>query len=110
MALFQFGQLFGNLPQALSAELSTVLVAADNIQIERIISCGQASPPGFWYDQDRHEWVMVMAGSAILQFEGEPGPRRLGPGDFVNIPAGLRHRVVATDPAEVTVWLAIFYR
>lgn len=33
----------------------------------------------------------------------------LGPGDYINIPAHLQHRVEWTHPTETTVWLCIYY-
>lgn len=105
-----FGHLFAPLPGALPEELVTVLAQGPGVRIERIVSTGQASPPGFWYDQDEHEWVAVLAGSAVLQFEGEAHSRRLVPGDWLLIPAHRRHRIDATATAGATVWLAVFYR
>ena len=69
---------------------------------------GQASPPGFWYDQPQDEWVIVLRGAAGLLVEGEP-EQRLGPGDFVFLPARKRHRVTWTGPDEPTVWLAVHF-
>jgi cupin 2 domain-containing protein len=77
--------------------------------LERIVSTGQATPEGRWYDQERNEWVAVLSGSAGLLFEGEAGIRVLRPGDHVLIPAHRRHRVAWTDPQQQTVWLAIHY-
>jgi cupin 2 domain-containing protein len=104
--------LFADLPDRLAADEEAVqtLHETPNVRIERIVSTGQASPPGFWYDQERDEWVVLLAGSAGLRFADEPEARRLGPGDWVNIPARRRHRVEWTDSAEPTVWLAIHYR
>jgi cupin 2 domain-containing protein len=93
-----------------SAETATTLLAAAGVRIERIVSTGQVSPPGFWYDQDEGEWVMLLAGAATLLIAGETAPRRLAPGDCVNLPAHTRHRVEWTDPDAETVWLAVFYR
>jgi len=70
-------------------------------------SLGHASPEGYWYDQDQHEWVVVLKGAARLRFEDETVEMR--PGDFVNIPAHKKHRVEWTTPDEPTVWLAVFY-
>jgi cupin 2 domain-containing protein len=64
--------------------------------------------PIFWYDEDQHEWVVVLKGAARLRFEDEPVEMK--PGDFVNIPAHRKHRVEWTTPDEPTVWLAVFYR
>lgn len=83
--------------------------AAGAVRIERIVSFGQASPPGFWYEQRQAEWVVVLEGAAGLLIEGEAAPRRLGAGDHVDIPAGCRHRVEWTDPAGPTIWLAVHY-
>jgi cupin 2 domain-containing protein len=79
------------------------------VRIERIVSTGQASPPGFWYDQPWTEWVLLLAGAAGLLFEDEPTPRPLKAGDYLLIPAGQRHRVEWTDATQPTVWLAVHY-
>lgn len=76
------------------------------VRIERILSTGQASPDGFWYDQGWDEFVLVVQGAARLQIEGE-AERALGPGDWMTIPARRRHRVAWTDPDAPTVWLAV---
>ena len=99
--------LFAHLPALGSDELSTILEQSPHLRIERIVSQGQASPGGFWYDQDQHEWVIVLAGAARIQFED--GIIDLKVGDFVNIVAHRKHRVDWTTPDEPTVWLAIFY-
>jgi cupin 2 domain-containing protein len=103
------GNLFSPLPDAAAGEDVTALVSSPNVTIERIVSRAHASPPGFWYDQDKPEWVVVLAGSAGLLFEGEAAPRTLKPGDYVHIPAHARHRVAWTDAGEATVWLAVHY-
>ena len=79
------------------------------LRIERIVSQGHASPPGFWYDQDEHEWVVVLQGSATIQLEGDSEPMNLQAGAYLNIPVHARHRVVSTSPTEKTIWLAISY-
>jgi cupin 2 domain-containing protein len=104
------GNLFAALPRRRRDELVTVLRASGEVRIERIVSTGQATPPGTWLEQDWREWVVLLAGSASLRFADEDAPRRLAPGDFLDIPAHRLHRVEATDPAAPTVWLAIHYR
>jgi len=104
------GNLFENVPQRLSEEQIVQLLSAANLRIERIVSTGQATPLGTWYDQDRAEWVLVLAGSAGLVFEGETEPIRLDPGSYVHIAAHTRHRVAWTDESAPTVWLAIHYQ
>ena len=76
-------------------------------RVERIVSTGQATPPGEWYDQDGDEWVVLLSGAAGLLFEGEAAARPLEPGDWVLIPAHARHRVEWTAADEPTVWLAV---
>ena len=99
--------LFADLPADLSAELTQTLADGPGVRVERIVSRGHASPPGFWYDQDEAEWVLVVRGAARIRFED--GCVELRPGDHVTIPAHRRHRVEWTTPDEPTVWLAVYY-
>ena len=102
--------LLRDLPDALKAEVTDILLQAPAARIERIVSHGQASPDGFWYDQDEAEWVLLLSGAARLRFADEAEARILGPGDHLNIAARRRHRVDWTDPSQPSVWLAVFYR
>ena len=99
--------LFANIPENFSEELTTVLQAGEGVRIERIVSHGHSSPTGFWYSQTEDEWVLVLKGAARLEF----GDRmvEMGPGDYINIPAHQKHRVAWTSPDEPTVWLAVYY-
>jgi cupin 2 domain-containing protein len=101
------GSLFEEVPARADIEETAILAELPGARIERIVSTGQASPPGFWYDQDRPEWVIVLAGSAGLMIEGESAPRILAPGDYIELPPHVRHRVEWTDADEPTVWLAV---
>jgi len=101
--------LFAGVPAQADAELVTALLSTPHLRIERIVSFGQASPDGFWYDQDEAEWVLLVSGSAQLRFADEAAARTLAPGDFVHIPAHARHRVEATAAHAPTVWLAIHF-
>jgi cupin 2 domain-containing protein len=102
--------LFDDIPADLPDELFTRLLRTGTIRVERIVSQAQASSPGFWYDQDDNEWVLVIEGSAVIEFEGEAEPVELRRGCYLNIPAHARHRVVRTSAKQKTVWLAIHYR
>jgi cupin 2 domain-containing protein len=102
--------LFARLPRSGADEEITALLATPNVRIERIVSTGQASPPGFWYDQDESEWVVLLTGGAGLRFDSETEVRELKPGDYLHIPAHSRHRVEWTHPSEPTVWLAVHIR
>ena len=105
------GNIFDGLPLAtLTEEILSELLTSPDVRIERIVSTGQASPVDQWYDQNWHEWVVLLRGAARLLFEGEAEARFLGPGDYVHIPAHRRHRVLWTDPEQVTLWLAVHYR
>ena len=101
--------LFADLPADLPDEFLTRLAENPHLRIERIVSQGHASPPGFWYDRDQSEWVVVLRGAARLLFEGETQSVEMKPGDFVTIPAHRRHRVAWTTPDEPTVWLAVHF-
>jgi cupin 2 domain-containing protein len=103
------GNLFVDIPTSLAAEQFTALLTTPHLRMERIVSTGQASPPGFWYDEEQAEWVLVLAGSAGLLIEGETEPRVLAPGDYLHVPARTRHRVEWTDAAQPTVWLALHH-
>ena len=105
------GNLFAGIDEEKrDEELLTTLAERPGVRIERIVSTGQASPPGFWYDQDWGEWVVLLCGAARLRLAEEAEARRLAPGDWVDIPAHCRHRVEWTDPDQPTVWLAVHYR
>ena len=102
--------LFDNLPADLPEELFTPILQAGDLRVERIVSQGHASPPGFWYDQDENELVILLEGSAAVQFGDNNEPVELRRGSYLNIPAHARHRVVWTDRNQQTIWLAIHYR
>ena len=101
--------LLAEIPDGLREELFETIQSAPHVRIERIVSHGHSSPPGFWYDQDTSEWVLLVRGAARLRFEGE-GAVEMVPGSFTNIPAHKRHRVEWTDPNQSTIWLAVHYR
>jgi cupin 2 domain-containing protein len=97
--------LFRDLPSG-QGEAFEEILRKGGVRIERIVSRGQASPPGFWYDQGWDEWVLLVRGSALLGF-ADGATVSLGPGDHLLIPARCRHRVESTDPSGETVWLAV---
>jgi cupin 2 domain-containing protein len=101
--------LLRDLPDAKDAEVGDTILAAPGLRIERIVSFGQESPPGFWFDQPQAEWVVLLAGAARLRFADEEEDRALAPGDCVHIAAHRRHRVSWTEPEHPTVWLAVFH-
>lgn len=88
------------------AEVVEILLQGQKIVIERIISTGQASPEGFWYDQEEDEWVIVLQGSGKLVWEDGRG-LVMNPGDWLFIPSHERHRVEWTSQDPPCIWLAV---
>ena len=82
------------------------LIPDQGVKIERIVSTGQTTPKGEWYDQDRDEWVIVVQGDAKLEYENgqietlQQGAHRL-------IPAHKKHRVAHTSTDPPCIWLAV---
>lgn len=102
------GNLFDGLPaSAQPEEIFETLCAARGVRIERIVSAGQSSLPGFWYDQPGDEWVALLSGSATLRFADENVARDLKPGDWIFIEAHRRHRIEQTDATVASLWLAV---
>lgn len=101
-------KLLDDLPDASRSEVLETILTRGETRLERIVSLGQITPIGEWYDQTEDEWVLLLAGGAKLLIEGEDEARTLTPGDAILLPAHVRHRVEWTDPAQPTVWLALF--
>ena len=89
-------------------EVVEPLVTRDRLRIERIISTGQTTPMGQWYDQDQDEWVVLLQGEAELTY-GDGSSQRLQAGDYVLIPAHQRHRVSHTSKNPPCIWLAVHF-
>jgi len=100
--------LFTNIPHDLDKEVVDILLQSGDIRIERIISKGHTSPESGWYDQTQHEWVILLEGAATITFE-DGKETNLSKGDYLNIPAHVKHKVSWTDPDVETIWLAVFY-
>ncbi len=105
----RINNLLAHRTQVSEGEVIETLIQTDALRLERIVSTGQATPPGQWYDEDRDEWVVLLSGSAGLFFEGEQAIRVLRPGDSLLIPAHTRHRVEWTETGVESIWLALFY-
>ncbi|PLK50457.1 cupin domain-containing protein [Uliginosibacterium sp. TH139] len=97
--------LLNELPLATEVEHFQTLLTRPGLRIERIVSDGQVSPPGFWYEQAEDEWLLLLAGQTVLEYE-DGQQVALVMGDTLLIPAACRHRVVFTAPRSV--WLAVF--
>jgi len=104
------GNILRDLPaRILTEEAFTTLVDRPGLRVECIVSTGQASPEGEWYDQDTDEWVLLVEGAARLRIEGESEDRALNEGDWVLLPRHCRHRVTWTRAGPPTVWLAVHF-
>ena len=99
--------IYENIPTTSDKELFDIIAQNGNVRIERIVSFGQCSPEGFFYDQDEDEFVILLEGNATVSFE-DGTAHNLKKGDYLNIPRHVKHRVDFTsNPA---VWLAVFYK
>ncbi|MEO6845663.1 MAG: cupin domain-containing protein [Chthoniobacterales bacterium] len=96
--------LFTGPSASTSEEQILPLFKSGTTRIERIASHGHASPSDFWYDQENPEWVLLLEGSATLEFPNKE-KLELEKGDYLLIPSHKRHRVqtVSSD----AIWLAI---
>jgi cupin 2 domain-containing protein len=102
--------LFAELPSTAAVdEQFREILQKPGLRIERIVSSGQCSPEGFWYDQPDGEWVLVLQGEAKLRFADEAEARHLTAGDFIDIAPHRKHRVDWTPTGQLTVWLAVHY-
>lgn len=101
--------LFTDTPKNLSEELVETILQTSTFRIERIVSRGHRSPDGFWYDQDGHEWIILLKGSAAIRFEDQSEDTIMTTGNYINIKKHRRHRVEWTDPEQETIWLAVHY-
>jgi cupin 2 domain-containing protein len=78
------------LPDARAAEQVATLLTRPGLRVERIVSRGQASPPGFWYDQAEGEWVLVLrtvvSETTLADRRGVPAGRLLERQSDLGIP------------------------
>ena len=89
-------------------ELFESLFDNERILIEKVVSTGQVTATGEWYDQERDEWLIVLQGEGELGYED--GSRiKLTPGDYLFIPAHQKHRVEYTSTEPPCIWLTIFF-
>lgn len=90
-------------------EIFETLIAREGVRIERIVSTGQRTADETWYEQDEHEWLILLQGAARLVYsDGQVVALEVG--DSLLVPAGRKHRVQWTEPGTTTVWLAVFFR
>lgn len=100
--------IYNNIPAIIKEEFFENLIETNEFKLERIVSEGNYSPPNYWYDQEKNEFVLLLTGSATLSFD-DGTLIKLIPGDYLIIPAHKKHRVEETDKNQKTFWLALFY-
>lgn len=99
--------LFAVPAEKIESEIFQKILETKNFYIEKIISEGNSSPEGFWYNQSTNELVFLLTGSAEIEFDNEK--IELNPGDYILIPSYKKHRVSRTDKYKKTIWLAIHF-
>lgn len=103
------GSMFSSVAEPGRDEMFEDILKKENVRIERIISRGHSTQQGEWYDQPRDEWVLLLQGKAAVLVEGEDRARVLKPGDYIHLPARIRHRVDWTSRDETCIWLAVHF-
>jgi cupin 2 domain-containing protein len=101
-----FKNLFADVLTASGQEDFLTLMQTDHVRVERIVSHGQCSPKDFWYDQSEDEWVLLLQGTATLQFADESTVPLIA-GDHLLIPRHIKHRVEKTSADAI--WLAVHH-
>jgi len=101
--------ILDSLPAAQNKEVFKVLSKGKGLKIERIVSCGQATPKDKWLCEKQSEWVILLKGKAQLSFKQDKRNISLKPGDYLFIPANTFHRVEWTSRRQKTVWLAVHF-
>jgi cupin 2 domain-containing protein len=88
------------------SESFETLLKSNSLLLEKILTHGELKSPGKWYDQEKDEWVMMVQGKATIEYDD--GNRiEMKKGDYVIIPAHLKHRVIETSESPDCVWLAL---
>jgi cupin 2 domain-containing protein len=90
------------------AEVFETLHRTNNLHIERIISHGQVTPPGKWYNSESDEWVILIQGKATLEYDTGEFIQMVA-GDYLLIPAYQKHRVTYTSKEPHCLWLAVHF-
>ena len=82
-------------------EIVEPLSSTPGFRVEQILS-GRLTGP-VRYQQDHDEWVVVLAGGAVLEVDGDQVT--LSAGEWVMLTNGVPHVLVSTQPG--TSWLAV---
>ena len=95
-----------DLPQLpLPEELTTVLAQKGGVRLERVISAGHTSG---WYDQAESEFVILVEGTAVIEYE-RGAAVTMQRGDTLLLKPHVRHRISYTSSEPPCLWLCYFY-
>ncbi len=95
------GNLFVDMKPPAEGERFETLLSHRNLVIERIVSSAAIVPAEYVQTQD--EWVLLVAGEAVLELAGVR--HELKAGDYLFLPAGVPHTVLSTS--QGALWLAL---
>ena len=89
----------------LSEEVITVLAESAGIRVERIVDAGQVTD---WYDQPETEFVALLDGNAVIEYE-DGRLVVMKKGDTLLIKPHEKHKVSYTSSDPPCVWICVFY-
>ena len=83
------------------------ILQTNHVRIERMVLANDSTPD--WSELGVGKWLILLRGSAAIDFHGEIGLRQMHVGDYVFIPPLQKHRITATSKLP-TFWLVVFVR
>ena len=92
------------LPGIKEDEIIDILKENEDVKIERIISTGQVSD---WMIQERKEYVVLLQGNAIIEFNDKKVEMKAG--DTLFIEKQERPRVSYTSESPCCIWFCIHF-
>jgi quercetin dioxygenase-like cupin family protein len=81
-----------------------------NVKIDRVRARGQITPPGEFAPEPSYEFILLLEGQLVLEYDGEPEKRDLRPGDYAIKSPNQKTRADYTAEDEETVYLKVSYR
>ncbi len=93
-------------PSTIEEDIVT-LVDNDAIRVVQIVSKGACSKRDLWYDDNFGEFIYMLKGVGVIQFE-EGYDERLNKGNNIYIAPHMKHRVSYTSADAV--WLCVYHK
>ena len=72
--------------------------------IKRVVLPNGSTPD--WCDHATGKWLILLRGSAAIDFDGDIGLRQMHVGDYAFVPPLQKHRITTTSKMP-TVWLVV---